>query len=41
MVHIRGEKTIDLKGIVDEALKDCSCVETVLVAKRIQIQTST
>ncbi|MFT7082979.1 MAG: acetyl-CoA synthetase [Nonlabens sp.] len=31
----RGTKTIDLKGIVDDALKDCSCVESVLVAKRI------
>ncbi|MCF2874113.1 MULTISPECIES: acetate--CoA ligase [unclassified Tenacibaculum] len=31
----RGAKTIDLKGIVDEALNDCECVETVLVAKRI------
>ena len=31
----RGAKTIDLKGIVDEALKSCPCVETVLVAKRI------
>lgn len=31
----RGAKTIDLKGIVDEALNDCDCVETVLVAKRI------
>ncbi|TYA71627.1 acetate--CoA ligase [Seonamhaeicola marinus] len=31
----RGAKTIDLKGIVDEALKDCPCVDTVLVAKRI------
>ncbi len=31
----RGSKTIDLKGIVDEALEECSCVETVLVAKRI------
>jgi acetyl-CoA synthetase len=31
----RGAKTIDLKGIVDDALEDCSCVETVLVAKRI------
>lgn len=31
----RGAKTIDLKGIVDEALKDCDCVESVLVAKRI------
>ncbi|MEM9647144.1 MAG: acetate--CoA ligase [Bacteroidota bacterium] len=32
----RGAKTIDLKGIVDEALKDCPCVESVLVAKRIE-----
>ena len=32
----RGAKTIDLKGIVDEALNECSCVETVLVAKRIE-----
>ncbi|TJY34104.1 acetate--CoA ligase [Pontimicrobium aquaticum] len=31
----RGAKTIDLKGIVDDALENCSCVETVLVAKRI------
>nr|WP_321234214.1 acetate--CoA ligase [uncultured Psychroserpens sp.] len=31
----RGTKTIDLKGIVDDALDNCSCVETVLVAKRI------
>ncbi|CAM1346703.1 acetate--CoA ligase [Tenacibaculum crassostreae] len=31
----RGNKTIDLKGIVDEALESCSCVDTVLVAKRI------
>ncbi|WP_456375972.1 acetate--CoA ligase [Lutibacter sp.] len=31
----RGNKTIDLKGIVDDALENCSCVETVLVAKRI------
>ncbi len=31
----RGAKTIDLKGIVDDALNDCVCVETVLVAKRI------
>jgi acetyl-CoA synthetase len=31
----RGGKTIDLKGIVDEALESCSCVKTVLVAKRI------
>ncbi|MCD2259406.1 acetate--CoA ligase [Psychroserpens luteolus] len=32
----RGAKTIDLKGIVDDALEHCSCVDTVLVAKRIQ-----
>ncbi len=31
----RGSKTIDLKGIVDEALETWSSVETVLVAKRI------
>ena len=31
----RGAKTIDLKGIVDEALESCNCVESVLVAKRI------
>ncbi|WP_412984699.1 acetate--CoA ligase [Pontimicrobium sp. IMCC45349] len=31
----RGAKTIDLKGIVDEALLDCDCVASVLVAKRI------
>jgi acetyl-CoA synthetase len=31
----RGAKTIDLKGIVDEALEDCAGVESVLVAKRI------
>ncbi|PWI31615.1 acetate--CoA ligase [Flavobacteriaceae bacterium LYZ1037] len=32
----RGSKTIDLKGIVDEALESCPGVKTVLVAKRIQ-----
>lgn len=31
----RGAKTIDLKGIVDDALDDCPGVKTVLVAKRI------
>ncbi len=31
----RGAKTIDLKGIVDDALNDCPNVETVLVVKRI------
>ncbi len=31
----RGEKSIDLKGIVDDALEDCPCIKTVLVAKRI------
>ncbi|WP_456867377.1 acetate--CoA ligase [Galbibacter sp. BG1] len=30
----RGNKSIDLKGIVDEALEKCDCIETVLVAKR-------
>jgi len=36
----RGAKTIDLKGIVDEALESCPCVENVLVAKRIQSKIS-
>jgi len=31
----RGNKTIDLKSIVDEALNDCPNVNSVLVAKRI------
>jgi acetyl-CoA synthetase len=31
----RGAKSIDLKGIVDEALESCEGVDTVLVAKRI------
>ncbi|WP_166961218.1 acetate--CoA ligase [Yeosuana marina] len=31
----RGSKTIDLKGIVDEALEQCPCVENVLVVNRI------
>ncbi|MEZ4802994.1 MAG: acetate--CoA ligase [Gelidibacter sp.] len=31
----RGDKTIDLKGIVDEALKECPNVKTVLVVQRI------
>ncbi|MEZ4781881.1 MAG: acetate--CoA ligase [Flavobacteriaceae bacterium] len=31
----RGAKTIDLKGIVDEALESCDSVNTVLVVKRI------
>ncbi|MBT8186152.1 MAG: acetate--CoA ligase [Croceitalea sp.] len=31
----RGNKSIDLKGIVDEALEQCPGVKTVLVAKRI------
>jgi len=30
----RGPKSIDLKGIVDEALNKCKCVETVLVVNR-------
>ncbi|WP_340202478.1 acetate--CoA ligase [Ascidiimonas sp. W6] len=32
----RGNKTIPLKPIVDEALKNCSCVESVLVVKRTE-----
>ncbi|MBG6111338.1 acetyl-CoA synthetase [Flavobacterium sp. CG_23.5] len=31
----RGNKTIDLKGIIDDALTNCPRVEKVLVAKRI------
>ncbi|MEN9001711.1 MAG: AMP-binding protein, partial [Flavobacteriales bacterium] len=31
----RGAKTIDLKGIVDEALESCECTTNVLVVKRI------
>jgi acetyl-CoA synthetase len=31
----RGNKTIDLKGIVDEALEQCTSVNSVLVVKRI------
>jgi acetyl-CoA synthetase len=31
----RGNKTIDLKGIIDESLINCPSVEKVLVAKRI------
>ena len=31
----RGAKTIDLKGIVDEAIESCEGVKSVLVAKRI------
>lgn len=34
----RGAKTLDLKSIVDEALKNCAGVETVLVAKRINTE---
>ncbi|MBD0778773.1 acetate--CoA ligase [Maribacter sp. ANRC-HE7] len=32
----RGNKSIDLKGIVDKALEECPGVQSVLVAKRIQ-----
>ncbi len=31
----RGNKTIDLKSIVDEALTDCDCVESVIVLDKI------
>ena len=31
----RGNKIIDLKSIVDEALKDCDCVDSVIVLNRI------
>ena len=33
----RGEKKIELKSIVDEALTECPCVETVLVANRTNL----
>ncbi|ULC60783.1 acetate--CoA ligase [Flaviramulus sp. BrNp1-15] len=36
----RGAKSIDLKGIVDDALEECPGVETVLVAKRINSEIS-
>jgi hypothetical protein len=35
-----GAKTIDLKGIVNEALEKCTCVETVFGSKKNQFQTS-
>ena len=34
----RGSKTIDLKSIVDEALKDCPCVQNVIVAERTKTE---
>jgi len=34
----RGAKTIDLKGIVDEALESCPGVENVLVVKRVNTE---
>lgn len=34
----RGNKTIDLKGIVDEALVECSSVEKVLVVERTKTE---
>jgi acetyl-CoA synthetase len=34
----RGAKTIDLKSIVDDALEEAPCVDTVLVAKRINTE---
>ncbi|MCB9188558.1 MAG: acetate--CoA ligase [Flavobacteriales bacterium] len=36
----RGSKSIDLKGIVDDALKSCPDVDTVLVAKRTNTEVS-
>lgn len=36
----RGNKTIDLKGIVDEALKSCDSVRHVLVVKRTNAEIS-
>tara|TARA_B100001287_G_scaffold275768_1_gene284353 strand:- start:2296 stop:4194 length:1899 start_codon:yes stop_codon:yes gene_type:complete len=34
----RGNKTIDLKSIVDEALKDCPSVQNVIVAERTKTE---
>ena len=34
----RGNKTIDLKSIVDKALKDCPCVQNVIVAERTKTE---
>lgn len=36
----RGNKTIDLKGIIDDALEKCPSVKTVLVAKRTNTEVS-
>ena len=36
----RGNKTIDLKGITDKALKECACVTNVIVLKRIEAEIS-
>ena len=36
----RGNKTIDLKGIIDDALENSPCVEKVLVAKRTNSEIS-
>jgi acetyl-CoA synthetase len=36
----RGSKTIDLKGIVDEALENCPSIHTSLVVKRINSEVS-
>lgn len=36
----RGNKTIDLKSIVDEGVAECSCVDAVLVVKRIGSEVS-
>ena len=36
----RGNKTIDLKSIIDEALEKTTCVEKVLVAKRTKLPCS-
>ncbi len=32
--NFRGAKTIDVKGVVDEALEQCDCVEKVIVLQR-------
>ncbi len=38
--NFRGAKIIDVKGVVDEALEKCECVETVIVFQRTQSDVS-
>ncbi len=36
--NFRGAKTIDVKGVVDDALQKCSCVEKVIVFQRTKTE---